>query len=185
MIVLQTMPAIKPSFVQNHYIRQHRNCTDKTCQKLYEEFNTALKNDSSDINKTHYFHGRYENIYYKNPNSTALKTFENDAINCAAKILKVDPAKLSMDYWFNEMPPEHITDWHRHDVQDEKLSGVYYLSTPDNSGDLIFRVNKQTINIKPKVNDFVFFLPELNHKVEANKSKETRLSIGMNFGFKT
>lgn len=153
------------------------------CQLIYDYFYHAMQTDSPELNKTHFFHGRYENIYLKNNNFAPLALLLTDAKQQAAKVLNCQSDELSMDFWFNDMPPKHITDWHRHDVLDERLSGVFYVHIPENSGNLLLK-NKPTIEcVIPKENDFVFFKPDANHYVEENKSSQSRLSIGMNFGF--
>ena len=153
------------------------------CLLIHDFFYNALDSDSNDLVKTHFFHGRYENVYLKNNTFKPLNQLLSDAKDHAAGLLNCQPSELSMDYWFNDMPPKHITDWHRHDVMDEQLSGVYYVTVPENSGDLLLKSKATTQRIKPRQNYFVFFAPNINHSVEENKSPQSRLSIGMNFGF--
>jgi len=153
------------------------------CPLIHDFFYSALTSGSKALVKTHYFHGRYENITIKNTTFEPLEHLLIDAKNHAAELLDCKSSELSMDYWFNDMPPKHITDWHRHDVMDEQLSGVFYVTVPEKSGDLLLKNEPTTQRIQPTPNDFVFFTPNIDHCVEENKSTKSRLSIGMNFGF--
>ena len=153
------------------------------CSLIHEFFYNALETDSAELVKTHYFHGRYENIYIKDTRFNPLIQLLKDAKQHAAGLLNCTSSELSMDYWFNNMPPQHITDWHKHDVMDEQLSAVYYVTVPEHSGDLLLKDKPTTLHIQPKENDFLFFAPDIEHSVEINKSPLSRLSIGMNFGF--
>ena len=85
-------------------------------------------------------------------------------------------------YWFNFMPSGAITMQHCHDDNDEILSGVYYVSVPNNSGKLIIHANNETLQITPTEASFIFFSPSIIHQVSKNLSKQSRLSIGFNFG---
>lgn len=169
----------------NHtvYHRETRHCDSGEPQKISDFFYQQLNSNAQNLNKTHFFKGRYENIYLKDSQFLPLKNFEHNAKSLAAQLLQCEAQELSMDYWFNDMPPHHITDWHRHDVMDERLSGVYYLKIPKKSGDLLLKSSDSIHTIHPKENDFVFFKPDANHYVEENQSEHSRLSIGMNFGF--
>jgi len=85
------------------------------------------------------------------------------------------------------MPPGSTTLIHSHDDYDELLSGVYYVSVPENSGNLIVhdttdKKSKEYIEITPQAGEFIFFKPDVRHEVSRNNSDEYRLSIGINFG---
>jgi len=85
-------------------------------------------------------------------------------------------------FWLNEMEPGHVTLAHRHDEDDELLSGVYYIHVAENSGDLMLEQGGVTTRISPQAGMLVLFPPDVLHHVTENLSTETRLSIGMNFG---
>ncbi len=173
----------KLTFNHSIYHRVPGRQNKKQCELIAEYFYHALATDAPALEKSHFFHGRYENIYLKDKHFTPLNTLLNDAKEYAANILKCTYDELGMDYWFNDMPPKHITDWHRHDVMDEQLSGVFYLVIPENSGHLLLKGTSGIERVIPKQNDFVFFMPDIEHFVEENKSPHSRLSIGMNFGY--
>ncbi|MBL7003316.1 MAG: hypothetical protein ISR69_04760 [Gammaproteobacteria bacterium] len=173
------------SLTFNHslYHRVSSPTKQQRCEQIQQYFYDALNNDSKVLEKTHFFNGRYENIYFKDPDFQAMNALVTEVKNHVAEVLSCSAKEISMDFWFNDMPPGHVTDWHRHDVMDEKLSGVFYVKVPQNSGDLLIEEGTEIERIKPKENDFVFFKPDQNHYVERNKSDESRLSIGMNFGY--
>jgi len=136
--------------------------------------------DSPDIQKTHLFEGRYENIYLNERHIPELSLLIDEATQHAQNILKVQG--LRAGYWFNYMPPESTTTLHTHDDDDELLSAVYYVDVPENSGNLIIYQESEKIEIKPETGHFVFFKPDVRHEVSRNNSHQHRLSIGINFG---
>lgn len=138
-----------------------------------------------DVKKTHLFEGRYENIYLNEQHIPALESLIREAIQFAEDILATK--NLRAGYWFNYMPPGAITTLHTHDDDDELLSGVYYLSVPADSGNLVIfddseKSAQSKIEITPKAGEFIFFKPNVRHEVTPNNSDEYRLSIGINFG---
>jgi hypothetical protein len=106
---------------------------------------------------------------------TAARQGANDFLRGARR-------DLAVGFWFNEMGPGHRTLPHRHDDDDELASAVYYLQVPEHSGELILRQGSVVTRVPPKAGMFVFFAPHVEHEVGENRSKETRLSIAMNFG---
>lgn len=137
----------------------------------------------TDVRKTHLFEGRYENIYLNEQHIPGLKPLLEEALKLAESILEVK--NLRAGYWFNYMPPGATTTLHTHDDDDELLSAVYYVSVPENSGNLIIysdKKNKEKIEIQSSTGEFIFFKPDAPHEVSKNNSSEHRLSIGFNFG---
>lgn len=144
----------------------------------------AQQRDAPDTRKTHYFNGRFENIYIDRKCLPALEPVLQVAEQ-AACLITGSKHPLSIGFWFNEMYPGHHTGEHSHDGEDELLSGVFYISVPKNSGDLVLGAAAQQTIVQPVAGQFVFFDPALPHAVTENKSREMRLSIGMNFGAKS
>jgi len=89
---------------------------------------------------------------------------------------------LRCGFWFNAQRPGQFTSEHTHEELDELLSGVYYLSAPERSGDLILRDGPLSIHVTPAAGLFLFFPPNLSHRVETNRSDALRLSLAFNFG---
>ena len=147
------------------------------------------QNDTA-VKRSHLFNDRYENIYLNEQQLPELKLFRQEACRHASIIIGNDNIKAG--FWFNYMPPGAITTMHTHDDDDEQLSGVYYVTVPENSGNLIIyndlltttenNTAQKVVEIEPKAGDFIFFKPDARHEVSKNNSKQHRLSIGINFG---
>lgn len=149
-------------------------------QGICATYHTLLAND--EVKKTHYFEGRYENIYVdsdKLPGMGELMTFWLDS---AAEVLAKPASTIRCGFWFNHMRPGDVTLPHSHDDDDEWLSGVYYLQVPENSGDLIMHDGDERITVNPAEGKLVLFSANDVHEVSKNNSSETRLSVGINFG---
>ena len=157
---------------------------DQSCfdvnKKVLEKF--ELLDDDDFKEKTHLFHGRYENIYLEISKIPGLEVIVNASLENAASILKLKKEKLASGFWLNSMAAGDVTTAHTHDDDDELLSCVYYVKVPDNSGDLIITKNNKKTIIKPEEGMFVFFSPDTLHEVSKNESGQSRLSIAFNFG---
>jgi hypothetical protein len=173
-------------FSRKAYIRRKSKFSQPQLTEIDNQLQQLLQQDSERLSKTHFFHGRYENIYLDAPASDCgldtLDSLIDESLNNAADLLQTDKSELKIGYWFNLMQPGQVTTLHRHDDFDELLSGVVYLAVPEHSGDLILQVNNQEIVIPPVSGDFVYFSPETPHRVSENLSTRHRLSIGMNIG---
>ena len=160
----------------------NQGCFD-TNEKVLNKFKVMTDNDFKE--KTHLFHGRYENIYFTLENFPEIELIIETALKNAADILKLEKEKLTSGFWLNAMNDGDVTTAHTHDDDDELLSCVYYINVPSNSGDLIITdENKQQIKIKPEAGQFIYFPPNTLHEVSKNKSGQFRLSIAFNFGLK-
>jgi len=148
---------------------------------IIEQF--AQYRDSELARRSHFFSGRYENIYLDLAYVPAMEFVLEQAKHFAAQILAVNEP-LKAGFWFNRMQPGHVTQVHTHDDDDECLSGVYYIDTPANCGDLLITTPIEEIRLSPQAGRFVFFPPNIPHQVTENKSGFERLSVGMNFGLK-
>ncbi len=137
--------------------------------------------DAPDTRKTHLFGGRYENIYIAREHIPALGPVLDTAVAAAAAISGVREP-LRVGFWFNAMAPGQGTTLHTHDDDDEVLSGVFYVTAPEESGDLLLGAVGAQKAVAPIESAFVFFSPTLPHAVGENRSGGLRLSIGMNFG---
>ncbi len=147
--------------------------------EIMQQFNQYR--DSDEIRRTHYFAGRYENIYLDLEKIPAMQNVMDQAHRYAQQILKIDQ-ELKRGFWFNLMMPGQVTQSHTHDDDDECLSAVYYIDTPQDSGDLLLNTEADVFRVQPQAGKFVFFSPDIPHEVTENKSNFERLSVGMNFG---
>tara|TARA_B110000503_G_scaffold34546_1_gene56280 strand:+ start:1681 stop:2115 length:435 start_codon:yes stop_codon:yes gene_type:complete len=100
--------------------------------------------------------------------------------------------KLNLDgvfndgMWGNISSTTHYNNLHIHGEIPSLWSGVYYLQTPLNSGDIIFYNNLSEIvkEYSPKVGDLLIFHSSLPHSVGVNNSNQDRISIAFNFEVK-
>lgn len=151
-------------------------------KKIIEAF--ELHSRSPLTKKTHFFEGRYENIYIDREKVPALEQVFAQATAYAGEILNIAPENLQCGFWFNCMSTGDVTIAHTHDDDDELLSGVYYVSVPDTSARLCLGIGDNSEIVEPEEGMMVFFSPQLVHEVSRNQSPYMRLSIGMNFGLK-
>lgn len=152
-----------------------------------EELNTAISNwffsldESAYRHRSHFFGGRYENIYIDEQAFPALSLLIQKLRTRSAEFLDVDEQQIKLGFWFNTMSPGHATSRHNHHDDDEKISGVYYLSVPADSGNLVL-YTEEPVYIEPEEGKLVLFPPTLEHEVLKNMGKGTRLSVGFNVG---
>jgi hypothetical protein len=139
----------------------------------------ALRDDSA-TRRSHYFLGRFENLYVERTRVPEVKPVLDAATAHAAELLGT-PA-LRCGFWFNEMGPGQGTTLHSHDDDDELLAAVYYVSVPPGSGRLLLQAGDTVLAVTPEPGLFVFFPPALPHEVEVNAGRGSRLSLAMNFG---
>lgn len=142
----------------------------------------AALRDDPELKRSHYFAGRYENLYVSRQRMPSLEPVLAAGRRSAAEYLGQPDLSLSVGFWINAMGPGHVTLPHSHDEDDERVSGVYYVSVPEDSGELILQQGSGKIRVTPVEGEFVFFPPDVVHEVSENRSQQLRLSIGMNFG---
>ena len=99
--------------------------------------------------------------------------------------------------WYNVNSLGSFNRPHNHPYS--TVSGVYYISIPKNSGNIVFvnepldvyyeqvknynEYNSSTWVVNPKENQCVLFPSYLSHYVEPNLNKKERISISFNYGF--
>lgn len=152
-----------------------------------ERINTALAaafqslGEGDFTRRTHYFGGRYENLYLERGRIPEIARVLDTAEQCAREILGWD-RPLRCGFWLNAQGPGQSTTPHNHDENDELLSGVYYVQVPPDSGDLLLLDGWLNVRVTPAPGLMLFFPPQLVHQVETNRSGELRLSLAFNFG---
>ena len=92
-------------FGENLYIRRDSELATADLQSIDRYLSDLLAADSQHLRKTHYFHGRYENIYVDQVESAELVGLLDESRRIAAGLIEVDPAELSVGFWFNLMQP--------------------------------------------------------------------------------
>ena len=138
----------------------------------------------TDVVQSHFFAGRYENIYIAESRLPALSIILQHALHHAATILQQPHTQLKIGHWFNIMRQGDVTLPHTHDDDDELLSGSYYLQVPEQAGELVLTAGKIREVIIPRAGMFVFFAPELQHEVMRHPHVTPRISIGFNVGLR-
>ena len=134
------------------------------------------------LRRSHFFGGRYENLYLQRERIPAIGQVLEQAANYATSLLDKPAQHLRSGFWINDMGPNESTTEHDHDDYDEMLSGVYYVQVPQDSGKLVIVDQHSQTLVTPQAGMFVFFAPSVLHSVSVNRSGKRRISIGMNFG---
>lgn len=134
------------------------------------------------LKRSHFFGGRYENLYLHRECIPAIGQVLEQAECYARNLLEKPAQQLRSGFWINDMGPSEVTSEHDHDDYDEMLSGVYYVQVPQDSGELVIVDQHSRTLLAPQAGMFVFFAPSVLHSVSINRSGERRISIGMNFG---
>jgi hypothetical protein len=149
-------------------------------RKIMEAYLQLREQDM--IKRSHFFGGRYENLYLERERIAAIGQVLEQAESYAQNLLQSSNRKLRSGFWINDMGPNEVTTEHDHDDYDEMLSGVYYVQVPKNSGELVIIDKHSRTLLTPQAGMYVFFAPDVLHSVNENCSAERRVSIGMNFG---
>ena len=137
------------------------------------------------IHKSHFFNGRYENIYITEEQIPSIKPLLQMILQEAAHLLGYQVEELQLGFWFNFMQKDDVTVPHRHDDDDELLSGTYYLQMPEQSGTLKINLGNDNVEIiQPVEAALTCFHPSVEHEVTQHQSPVPRISIGFNIGFK-
>jgi hypothetical protein len=153
---------------------------DAVNQRILAAFGSLGQEDFT--RRSHYFGGRYENLYLERDRIPDLALILDHAETCARRILDYGPGPLRLGFWFNAQGPGQRTTEHTHEENDELLSGVYYVNAPEHSGDLVLLDGALRTRVAPVPGHFLFFPPSLAHRVELNRSRFKRLSIAFNVG---
>ena len=148
--------------------------------RILESFGKLGKDDFT--RRTHFFGGRYENLYLERARIPEVDLVLGYVEACARRILGYGSHPLRMGFWFNAQGPGQSTTEHTHEENDELLSGVYYVTAPKQSGDLVLLDGVLVTHVTPTAGLLLFFPPSLAHRVEVNQSAYQRLSIAFNVG---
>ena len=138
--------------------------------------------DSGLAHKSHFFGGRYENIYLGRDQLPGLDTILDAALAQAALLLSCAKHELQLGFWFNLMQQGNVTLPHSHDDDDELLSATYYLQVPPDAGKLVLELPAGRRTIDPVEGQFVFFHPRIEHEVTRHLHRTPRVSLGINIG---
>ena len=157
------------------------------CKPLHAEIIQSMFKllDDPSTKKSHLFNNRYENIYINQEHIPTIKPVLQMILHESAKQLNTQTDNLQMAFWFNIMQKNDVTLPHRHDDDDELLSGTYYLQMPEQSGSLKITLGPESIiTITPEEAALTCFHPAVIHEVTQHQSLVARISIGFNVGQK-
>jgi hypothetical protein len=109
------------------------------------------------------------------------------------KIKLVPTEDINQVIWAVIHGKNESTNWHGHESSHNyengaKISAVYYVDVPENSGDIIFKINENPYTTKQyleksETSKFILFDSTIQHCVTKNLSENKRFIISMNFTF--
>jgi len=134
------------------------------------------------VHRSHFFHGRYENLYIDADRLPGLQLILATVLERSAQILGPAVEELKLGFWLNIMNQGNVTSLHSHDDDDELLSAVYYVQVPEESGLFRLHIDNEIKDVKPVAGRLMLFDPALPHEVGKHRSDIPRISIGMNIG---
>ena len=154
----------------------------------YQTVNTGLAQailalaEEDFFRRSHFFHGRYENLYTDAAKLPGLQTILATILERTAQFLGQDVAELRLGFWLNIMHEGDVTSLHSHDDDDELLSAVYYVQVPQGSASFRLHLDNEIQDVAPQAGRLMLFDPTLPHEVGEHHSDIPRISIGMNIG---
>ena len=180
-------------------LRQHANLNDYF-------YNVVLQSKKQNINPTTDWRcdtfntAKSLNLNIDNNFLIILEDIKKEVINFSKDFGVLTNNIICTESWINLAEAGNYQEYHIHPAS--HFSVVYYVNSPDNSGNIIFKsheaisdmfpipadiltpANYKTYSYTPKNNDLLIFRSNLNHMVEKNISNEDRVSISANFCLK-
>ena len=178
----------------NDYLKLKLQCHDEIKDLLLSE--VSLKHFSEDsvglnVSNKGGWHSKYDTMNESNPLHNEIISLCEPTIN-QLRVRENTSFNLNLDYWWNINYKNDLNSLHNHLVEpmNNLLSGVYYLSKPKNSGDLVmpserwylkryFQNDFDTV-IECDEGDVVIFYPHVQHYVQPNLSDDPRISMAFN-----
>lgn len=109
------------------------------------------------------------------------------------KIKPVQSSDINEVVWAVVHGQNESTNWHDHATHTNyeagaKVSAVYYVDVPENSGDIVFKCDENPFvskmyTEKAETGKFILFDSTLQHCVTKNLSNQKRIIISMNFTY--
>ena len=167
---------------------------DYNLEALTSYANIQMAKDSDGIVKSNVGGWHSKNLDLRDATITRTLRKLGQHINQFIDFYKVDREKYNWEFsesWFitNRKGDYNVSHVHPNSF----LSGVFYLQTPENSGDLCLHstdyavnnkiseyLNDQPIRIKPEINKLVLFDANCSHYVTRSYSDEPRVSFSFN-----
>lgn len=159
-------------------------------EKLTGELLKSMNSNRSNFETSHKIMGRWENSYLSIEQVPMVREVMRFARDVGVKVLKLKTVvlfdakkqKLSRysSFWFNIAKKGEVTGLHDH-ASNSELSGVTYLQSDRNSGNLFFKKDGiKEIEMEPQVGRLVLFPSSLRHGVRENRSDAERISLAFN-----
>ena len=148
--------------------------------------------------------GGWQSQLFVEPNKYNKEIFKTitKSVSEVMKVLNFNK-NLKLDgYWYNINKKCSFNKPHAHAGNDTVISGVLYIKTPKDCGNIVFNRNdplspllydsnvndyneytSSNFTIIPKEKRFVLFPSSLKHYVEPNLSNQERISISFNYVF--
>ena len=143
---------------------------------------------SSEFTYSHKINGRWENSYLPIDRVPSVRKVVRFSRNVAIEkfgrsllaIYDTQRGVRSMPFWFNVAKPGESTGVHNHSSQ-ASVSGVFYLRTSENSGNVFFRVpDHADFKLECPEGSAILFPSSLSHGVQMNRSTKDRISLAFN-----
>jgi len=170
-------------------------------EELLSYINGVLLNNRVPAEENSSAVGGYQSQKFDFSATHLFSTALNKTTSQVSKELMIDPKCKTMvtDCWANINSPGSYNRKHTH--ANSMLSGVYYPSVPDNSGQIVFtdpRIQAYVIRLPttqktaftsrqikrtPSAGEFILFPSWLEHSVEINRSEKERVSVAFNIFF--
>jgi len=164
------------------FVTQLSNC-EQDIIKILDELN----NQKQDYSYSHFINNRWENIFLGSMQIPSVLPLLSKFLSITKSVYKqsfIIPHDLfgfpQNEYWFNITKPGESTGVHNHKNK-SKISGVFYLDVPNNSGNIFFRMGKtHELEIPSITGKLILFPSPLNHFVTKNNSDLNRISLAFN-----
>lgn len=185
-----------------HNFEDHNRHLEKKANELYNLSNSKSSNhwNCDTYNTLDQYDFRHDEDHYVNSLINECKRH----VLAFAQQYQVDKCLEDLecvDFWFNLAPPGSYQEYHLH--SNSHFSLVYYVLTPNNCGDLVFKsfesatdmfplpIKESCLNdstyksctYKSKESTVIIFRSNLQHMVKKNLGDRNRISIAMNFKF--
>jgi len=142
--------------------------------------NKQLSEDITENKHISLDHNYEETVLPDTVESEKLRNMVHD------EIMKINKYFKPYDWWAHILEPGQSTMYHSHEKAGYRdgIAWVYYVSYPENSGDIVLIVDalkrKLMYRIRPVVGNLLLFPTHVPHLVKRNVSTETRISISGN-----
>jgi len=174
----------KLSFAGREIFRGHLPDHAQRTSRLLHELHAGMK----DFSFSHKIGGRWENSYLPIDKVPSVRDIIRPARDLAVNVygeklvaLYEPPFGLEHPpFWFNLATTGESTGVHNH-ARESVISGVYYLDTPIDSGELFFRSDgEEDLTLVPETGVLVLFPSVLRHGVRSNSASGKRISMAFN-----